>query len=119
MATSDIPAFLESAGAEVMRLAPGARIVAFGHIGDGNVHYDIIGPEGAEPNALDDKRSAIESAVYDVIGRFDGSISAEHGVGRHRRDTIAKRKSAVEMEMMRAVKKALDPKGIMNPGKML
>ena len=119
VATSDIPAFLESAGAEVMRLAPGARIVAFGHIGDGNVHYDIIGPEGAEPNALDDKRSAIESAVYDVIGRFDGSISAEHGVGRHRRDTIAKRKSAVEMELMRAVKKALDPKGIMNPGKML
>jgi FAD/FMN-containing dehydrogenase len=119
VATSDIPAFLDKAGAEVMRIAPGARIVAFGHIGDGNVHYDILGREGAGPNALDDLRPQIESAVYDVIGQFAGSISAEHGIGRHRRDTLAKRKSAVEMEMMRAIKLALDPKGIMNPGKML
>ncbi len=119
VATSDIPAFLATAGAQVARIAPGARIAAFGHIGDGNVHYDVLGPEGAGPHALDDKRAAIESAVYDVIGEFEGSISAEHGVGRHRRDTLANRKSAVEMEMMRAIKKALDPKGIMNPGKML
>ena len=119
VATSDIPAFLVKAGAEVEKLAPGARIVAFGHIGDGNVHYDILGPDGAGKHALDDKRATIESAVYDVIDSFGGSISAEHGVGRHRRDTLAKRKSRVELEMMRAIKKALDPKGIMNPGKML
>lgn len=119
VATSDIPAFLEKAAGEVMRIAPGARVVAFGHIGDGNVHYDVVGPEGAGPHALDDKRADIESAVYDVIGSFNGSISAEHGVGRHRRDTLAKRKSAVELDMMRAIKKALDPQGIMNPGKML
>ncbi len=119
VATSDIPAFLEKAGTEVERLAPGARIVAFGHIGDGNIHYDVIPTEGAGPNALDDKRPAIEAAVYDVIDLFDGSISAEHGVGRHRRDTLAKRKGALELDMMRAIKNALDPKGIMNPGKML
>ncbi|CAK9039463.1 D-2-hydroxyglutarate--pyruvate transhydrogenase DLD2 (D-2HG--pyruvate transhydrogenase DLD2) (Actin-interacting protein 2) (D-lactate dehydrogenase [cytochrome] 2 [Durusdinium trenchii] len=119
VATSDIPAFLDEADAAVERLAPGARVVAFGHIGDGNVHYDVAPPEGADKNALDDKRSEIEAAVYDVIDAFDGSISAEHGVGRHRRDTLANRKNAVDLAMMRAIKTALDPKGIMNPGKML
>ncbi len=119
VATSDIPLFLEKAAEQVARIAPGSRVVAFGHIGDGNVHYDVVGPEGADPHALDDKRAEIESAVYDVIGDFNGSISAEHGVGRHRRDTLAKRKSAVELEVMRAIKKALDPQGIMNPGKMV
>lgn len=119
VATSDIPAFLDKARAAVRRIAPDARFVEFGHMGDGNVHYDIIGPDGAPQDALTDNRSDIESAVYDVIATFDGSISAEHGVGRHRRDTLAKRKSPVELDMMRAVKDALDPKGIMNPGKML
>jgi len=119
VATSDIPDFLDKAGAVVERLAPGARVVAFGHIGDGNVHYDVAPAEGAGKHALDDKRPEIEAAVYDVIGGFDGSISAEHGIGRHRRDTLAKRKSAVDLNMMRAIKNALDPKGIMNPGKML
>ncbi len=119
VATSDIPDFLQCADAAIEKIAPGARIVAFGHIGDGNVHYDVIGPEGAGEHALEDKRPEIETAVYEIFDRFDGSISAEHGIGRHRRETLAKRKSAVELEMMRAVKRALDPKGIMNPGKML
>ncbi len=119
VATSDIPAFLDAAEAAVLTLAPEARIVAFGHMGDGNVHYDIIGPDGAPKDALADRRAEIEGAVYDIIATFDGSISAEHGVGRHRRDTLAKRKSPVELHMMRAVKAALDPDGIMNPGKML
>ncbi len=119
VATSDIPEFLEKAAPQVMKIAPEARIVAFGHMGDGNVHYDIIGPAGAPADVLTPQRSAIESAVYDVIASLDGSISAEHGVGRHRRDTLVKRKPAVELDMMRAIKHALDPKGIMNPGKML
>ncbi len=119
VATSDIPAFLDQAAAAVLALAPDARIIAFGHMGDGNIHYDVIGPDGAPKDALADRRAEIESAVYDVIAAFDGSISAEHGVGRHRRDTLAKRKSPIELDMMRAVKAALDPKGIMNPGKML
>ena len=119
VATSDIPAFLEKAEAAVLKIAPAARIIAFGHMGDGNVHYDVVGPEGAPAEALSDKRAEIEASVYDVIDAFDGSISAEHGVGRHRRDSLAKRKSSIELDMMRAVKTALDPKGIMNPGKML
>lgn len=119
VATSDIPAFLEKAGEGVEAIAPGARIVAFGHLGDGNVHYDIVGPEGAPKDALEDRRAAIEACVYDVIDSFDGSISAEHGVGRHRREALLKRKDPVALDMMRAVKAALDPQGIMNPGKML
>lgn len=119
VATSDIPAFLNEAGDAVTKLAPGARVAAFGHVGDGNVHYDIVPAAGADKHALDDLRPTIESAVYDVIDRFDGSISAEHGIGRHRRETLAARKSETELTMMRAIKSALDPKGIMNPGKML
>ncbi len=119
VATSDIPAFLEQADAAVARAAPGARVVAFGHVGDGNVHYDPIPADGAAKDALDDRREAIEAAVYDVVDAFGGSISAEHGVGRARRDDLARLRSPVEQAMMRAVKSALDPKGIMNPGKML
>lgn len=116
---ADIPAFLDAADAAVERAAPGARVVAFGHIGDGNIHYDVAPPDGADRHALDDKRPVIEAGVYEVIGRFNGSISAEHGVGRHKKDAVAARKSDVELAMMRAVKAALDPAGIMNPGKML
>ncbi len=117
--TAEIPAFLERADAVIAAIAPGARVVAFGHIGDGNIHYDIVPPEGAGKHALDDKRKAIETRIYDVIQSFDGSISAEHGVGRHKKEAVAARKSPVELAMMRAVKEALDPKGIMNPGKMI
>ncbi|NNE41943.1 MAG: FAD-binding oxidoreductase [Marinicaulis sp.] len=119
VATSDIPQFLERADEAVRSIAPSARIVAFGHIGDGNIHYDIIPEEGAAKTALDDKREDIQNAVYDVIEKFNGSISAEHGVGRHKRDAIASRKSETELALMRAVKNAIDPQGIMNPGKML
>lgn len=119
VATSDIPGFLVKANAAVQSVSPGARVAAFGHIGDGNVHYDVVPPEGAAKDALDNQRSMIEAAVYDVIDAFDGSISAEHGVGRAKREAIATRKSALELNMMRAVKNALDPQGIMNPGKML
>ena len=119
VATSDMPAFLQKADGAVQKLAPGVRIVPFGHIGDGNVHYDLVGATGALPDVLEPLRDQIENAVYEIIDEFDGSISAEHGIGRHRRDTLAKTKSPIELKMMRAVKNALDPKGIMNPGKML
>lgn len=117
---ASVPAFLKDADAAVLKAVPGARIVAFGHMGDGNIHYDILKPEGdggGFRQALDD--SGIERAVYDVIDKYQGSISAEHGVGLARRDDIARRKQPAEIAMMRAVKKALDPKGVMNPGKML
>ena len=116
---ASVPAFLAAADANVERLCPGARIVAFGHMGDGNIHYDVLQPKAMARNEFDARESAIEQAVYDAIDRFEGSISAEHGVGLARRDDIARRKAPAEIAMMRAIKAALDPFGIMNPGKML
>lgn len=116
---AQVPDFLREADAAVEGACPGARIVAFGHMGDGNMHYDIVAPEGVDGPTFEARWPTIEKAVYDVIGRFEGSISAEHGVGVARREEIAERKPAPEMAMMRAVKAALDPQGIMNPGKML
>ena len=117
--TADIPAFLVKADAAVAGVAPGARVIAFGHIGDGNIHYDVVPALGAGDESLNQRRSAIEESVYDVIDQFNGSISAEHGIGHHKKEPMAQRKSAVELSMMRALKQALDPDGIMNPGKML
>ncbi|MBY0422729.1 MAG: FAD-binding oxidoreductase, partial [Parvularculaceae bacterium] len=106
-----VPAFLVAADAAVARAAPGARVVAFGHMGDGNIHYDVLQPQGIAPRAFEALQGAIEQAVYDCIDRFEGSISAEHGVGVARRDDIARRKPPAELAMMRAVKAALDPLG--------
>lgn len=114
-----VPAFLKDAGAVVERACPGARIIAFGHMGDGNIHYDVLQPTGGDRAAFDRAQDAVERAVYDVIDRHRGSISAEHGVGLARRDDIARRKQPAEIAMMRAIKAALDPQGLMNPGKMI
>lgn len=116
---ASVPAFLTAADAGVERACPGARIVAFGHMGDGNIHYDVLQPPGMARADFAAREEAIERAVYDAIDRFEGSISAEHGVGVARRDDIARRKSPAEIAMMRAVKAAFDPHGIMNPGKMI
>jgi FAD/FMN-containing dehydrogenase len=116
---ASVPDFLGAADAAVLKIAPKARIIAFGHMGDGNIHYDILQPVGIAREEFAQAAAAIEVAVYDAIDRFEGSISAEHGVGVARREDIARRKQRAEMEMMRAVKNALDPKGVMNPGKML
>lgn len=114
-----IPAFLTAADEAVLQLEPAARIVAFGHIGDGNIHYDILGPVDREPERFRAQMASIEHAVHDVAVSFGGSISAEHGIGTLKRDEMRQRKSAIEMAMMDAVKRALDPKGLMNPGKVL
>jgi FAD/FMN-containing dehydrogenase len=119
VATSDIPAFLEKADEAAKSIVPDVHFITFGHIGDGNLHYNVYPPLGTAQDALVEFIPAIESAVYDVIEEFNGSISAEHGIGQHRRDSLAARKSPIELEMMRAIKNALDPDGIMNPGKML
>lgn len=114
-----VPAFLEAAAQAVDALTPGARVVAFGHMGDGNIHYDILQPPGGDRARFAAQQDALDRAIYDCIDQFEGSISAEHGVGLARRDDIARRKQPAEIAMMRAVKAALDPHGIMNPGKML
>jgi len=114
-----IPAFLAAADRAVTALVPGARPIAFGHVGDGNVHYDVLPPAGAGDDALDPHVPAIENAVYDVIDDFNGSISAEHGIGQHKLDKMAARKSPVEMAMMHAIKRTFDPAGLLNPGKLV
>lgn len=119
VAIPDIPAFLKAADKVITQIAPGVRPIAFGHVGDGNVHYDVLPPLGAPGDALDAQIGDMEAAIYDLIDTFNGSISAEHGIGQHKRDTLAKRKSPVEMTMMHAIKIALDPHAIMNPGKLL
>ena len=119
VAVADVPAFIEAADAAVAKVCAGARVIAFGHIGDGNIHYDVMRPADMESAAFDEEIPRIETAVYAVVDGFGGSISAEHGVGLARRDEIARRKDPAEMAMMRAVKRALDPDNIMNPGKML
>ena len=113
-----IPDFLEHAEQNVLAACAGARIAAFGHMGDGNIHYDVLQPSGNTKD-FEENAAAIKDAVYSSIDRYGGSISAEHGVGIARRDDIATRKQPAELAMMRAIKKALDPDGVMNPGKMI
>ena len=114
-----VPAFLRDADAAVERAAPGARIIAFGHLGDGNIHYDVLGPAGQAPDAWRARMGEIERLVHDVVHAHDGSISAEHGIGQLKRDELTERKSPVELDLMRVIKSALDPKSLMNPGKLL
>lgn len=114
-----VPEFLKRAATVVEAVSPGARPVVFGHFGDGNVHFNVTQPPQMEKErylALWDRMSA---AVHGLVARMGGSISAEHGIGRMKRADLAKFKSPVELEIMRALKSALDPKGILNPGKLL
>jgi FAD/FMN-containing dehydrogenase len=105
--------FIERAGKRLIARYPEVRIYAFGHVGDGNIHFNI-GPE-----RLVGERPAVNRIVYDTVAELGGSISAEHGLGQLKRDEIRAHKSALELELMRRLKEALDPKGLMNPGKVL
>ncbi|MBY6242053.1 FAD-binding oxidoreductase [Methylosinus sp. Sm6] len=114
-----IPAFLAEAEALVLRQAPGARPVPFGHMGDGNIHYNISQPEGADRAAFLARRDEMNELVHGLVRKYSGSISAEHGVGRLKRELLQKVKDPVALDLMRAIKQALDPKGVLNPGKLL
>lgn len=116
---SDIAAFVAEAGAALAQAHPDVRPVVFGHLGDGNLHYNISPVPGGDGSALLARQDAINRLVHDLVMSRGGSISAEHGLGVLRRDEAARYKSPVEMGMMRAVKRALDPQGLMNPGKLL
>jgi FAD/FMN-containing dehydrogenase len=114
-----IPEFVARANALVERICPGARPLAFGHFGDGNVHYNISQPVGmakADFLALWDD---IVRAVHSLVTEMDGSISAEHGIGVMKRTELARAKSALELDLMRRIKAAFDPHGVLNPGKVL
>jgi FAD/FMN-containing dehydrogenase len=115
---SAIPDFLVVAGEAVARLGP-YRVNAFGHLGDGNLHYNVFPPEGARKADFPGARVVVARAVHDIVAGFDGSFSAEHGVGRLKVDDLARYGDPARLAAMRAIKAALDPHGIMNPGAVL
>lgn len=114
-----VPRFLEEADEAARRVVPGARPVPFGHLGDGNIHFNVSQPEGADTAAFLARWDEMNAAVHAVVRRYGGSIAAEHGVGRLKRHLLPTVRSDVELDLMRAVKAAFDPGGIMNPGRVL
>ena len=116
---SRIGEFVERTDAALQEAFPGIRIVAFGHVGDGNLHYNQSKPAAAENAAFIAVQPQVDQIVHDLVYQLGGSISAEHGIGQLKREELLRYKSPLEMEMMRCVKRALDPQGLMNPGKVL
>jgi FAD/FMN-containing dehydrogenase len=111
--------FIDTAVAAVTKALPAARAVPFGHLGDGNLHFNFQMARGADPAAYLAQWDAVQLIVHDIVRDFGGSFSAEHGVGVMKRSALARYKSAAEIETMRALKRTLDPKNILNPGKLI
>ena len=115
-----VPQLIAEGSAAAERLFPGIRAVPFGHMGDGNIHFNFSQPIGADGKAfMAQAEELVHEAIYDIVLRLGGSISDEHGIGQLKRELLAQVKDPVALDMMRAIKTALDPKGILNPGKML
>jgi FAD/FMN-containing dehydrogenase len=114
-----VPALIREATPAVEAFLPGARVVAFGHLGDGNIHFNVSQPVGADKQAFLERWHAMNEIVHGVVARLGGSYSAEHGVGQLKRELLARWKDPGALSIMRAIKAVLDPKGIMNPGKVL
>ncbi len=117
---SRIPAFVEHTDALLVREIPGVRLVNFGHLGDGNLHYNVQAPEGGDAKAfLRDQEDHVNHLVYEAVAEYGGSFSAEHGVGALKTDKLERYQSPAALSMMRAIKQALDPQNLMNPGRVL
>lgn len=116
---SRIPAFLARATERVTAALPGVRPCPFGHLGDGNIHFNLSQPPGADRQAFLDQWQACSRLVHDTVTEFHGSIAAEHGVGQLKREELQRLKDPVELALMRDLKRALDPQGILNPGKVV
>jgi FAD/FMN-containing dehydrogenase len=114
-----VPELIERGEPLVTAIVPGARMVAFGHMGDGNIHFNFSCPLGMDDKKYMSHRIAVNEVVYGLVIELGGSISAEHGIGLFKRDILQQVKSPVEMAMMRQIKQGFDPNGIMNPGKVL
>jgi FAD/FMN-containing dehydrogenase len=114
-----VPDFIAEANAAVTRLIPGSRPVPFGHLGDGNIHYNVSQPVGGNTAAFLARWHEVNAVVFDIVLRMGGSISAEHGIGVLKRDELPEVKDKTAIELMRGIKAMLDPLGIMNPGKVL
>ena len=115
---SRIPEFIERTDKALQQHFPGVRIVSYGHMGDGNLHYNISKPVGDEDASFKAREHAIMQVIYRMTSTFNGSISAEHGLGQAKPDAAVRFKDPLEMELMRAIKRTLDPAGLMNPGKV-
>jgi FAD/FMN-containing dehydrogenase len=116
---ASLPSFMEEATSAVLAIVPMARMVAYGHVGDGNLHFNVSEPAGGDRSAFMAREADIHSAVHEVVRQYRGSISAEHGIGQLKRAQLARYKDPVSLDLMRAIKHSLDPRGIMNPGKVL
>lgn len=116
---SAVADFIELASASVVEHLPGTRVVAFGHVGDGNVHFNLSQPKDMQAADFLGRRESVAGVVYDVVNRFNGSISAEHGVGQAKREQLVNYKSETEITLMRKLKRALDPDNRLNPGKVI
>ena len=114
-----VPDFIAEADAAVVKLIPGSRPVQFGHLGDGNIHYNVSQPVGADTADFLSRWHEVNKVVFEIVLKMGGSISAEHGIGVLKRDELPDVKDKTAIELMRAVKALLDPNGIMNPGKVL
>ncbi len=115
---SAVPAFMAQAQAAVEALIPGIRVAPFGHMGDGNIHFNLIQPLGGDGPAFAARAHDLMDAVNDVVRQYDGSFSAEHGIGQLKNDMLADWRGGAELDAMRKIKRALDPGGLMNPGKL-
>jgi FAD/FMN-containing dehydrogenase len=116
---SAIPRFVDEAAAALTAAFPGLAFVTFGHLGDGNLHYNLAAPPGHDAAAFMGHASTANRIVHDLVAAHGGSISAEHGIGQQKRDDLGRYKSGVELDLMRTIRAALDPAGILNPGKVL
>ncbi|HZR03559.1 MAG TPA: FAD-binding oxidoreductase [Burkholderiales bacterium] len=116
---SAIPEFLHASERALSAAFPGAQFVIFGHLGDGNLHYNLAAPAGTDARAFMDNAPQANRIVHDLVTQRGGSISAEHGIGQLKREELKRYKAPVELELMRAIKNALDPAGLLNPGKVL
>jgi len=116
---SAVPDFIAEATATVEAMIPNCRVVAFGHLGDGNIHYNVAQPVGADRAAFIARWDEVNDAVFAIVARYGGSISAEHGIGVMKREVLSSVKDPVALELMRSLKRVLDPSGILNPGKVL
>jgi FAD/FMN-containing dehydrogenase len=119
VAISKIPEFIDRGLKAVLDILPTIRPYPLGHIGDGNLHFSFMGPKGMEQQTLTQYTAAITRAVNDLITSMGGSISAEHGIGIDKLDELSHYRSKTELDVMRAIKRTVDPQNIMNPGKVL
>jgi FAD/FMN-containing dehydrogenase len=119
VSTSELPRFVEEGAAALLAICPQARIVSYGHLGDGNLHFNVSQPVGMPSADFLALADSMHRSVHDLVARYGGSFSAEHGIGQLKRAELQHYKNPIALQVMRSIKQTLDPRGIMNPGKVL